>query len=195
MQQLERIRIMETDALVVVDPQNDFLPGGSLAVCDGNRIFEPINRVMPLFDHVWATRDWHPPEHAYFTEHGGIWPFHCLQGTPGAEFSNLLDQKPIQAVISKGTNVETDGYSAFAETDFARQLHDAGVTRVFFCGLATDYCVKMSALDSMQQGFETFVLTDAIAAVNVHAGDDAAALKELETQGVRFATTGELSRR
>ncbi len=186
------ILIKPGDALIVVDPQNDFLPGGTLAVADGNRIFEPLNRIMSRFAHVVATRDWHPKDHAFFEEHGGIWPFHCLADTPGAEFSPLLDTAPIELVISKGTDRNTDGYSAFAGTDLADQLQRRGVRRLFICGLATDYCVKMTALEAMEQGFQTVVLTDAIAAVNLQPGDEDAALAEMRSRGVTLSESADI---
>ncbi|MGH8163997.1 MAG: nicotinamidase, partial [Rhodanobacteraceae bacterium] len=185
-------RIGPGDALIVVDPQNDFLPGGSLAVAGGDRIFAPINATIPLFAHVVATRDWHPPHHKFFAAHGGPWPHHCLQGTEGAVFSSALHADQIDAIISKGTDPSTDGYSGFAGTDLAGQLRAMGVTRVFICGLATDYCVKMTAIEAVQNGFAAVVLTDAIAAVNMDAGDEAAALREMERAGVEFCESGEL---
>lgn len=180
------------DALVVVDPQNDFLPGGTLVVAEGNRIFEPINRIMPLFSHVIATRDWHPPDHAYFQAKGGPWPLHCLADTPGAEFSPLLHTGAIEFVTSKGTDPQTDGYSAFAGTDFAGQLRDRGIKRLFITGLATDYCVKMTAIEAVADGFEAIVLTDAIAAVGVQPDDEEQALREMRAGGVVLATSADL---
>lgn len=188
----EKLTVAPSDALIVVDPQNDFLPGGTLAVADGNRIFEPINRIMPLFSHVVATRDWHPENHAYFDVHGGPWPFHCLAGTPGAEFSPLLETDGIELVMSKGMDPQTDGYSAFAGTDLADQLHRRGITRLFICGLATDYCVKMTAIEAKQHGFEAIVLTDAIAAVNVSPQDEANALSDMQGHGVHLASSDDL---
>ncbi|HVA36523.1 MAG TPA: nicotinamidase [Candidatus Dormibacteraeota bacterium] len=177
------------DALIVVDLQNDFLPGGSLPVAEGNRVFVPINALMPRFQHVYATRDWHPRHHASFQAQGGPWPFHCLQGTPGAEFSPLLDRTEIDEVISKGVDPQTDGYSAFAGTDLAERLRRHGVRRLFVCGLATDYCVKATALEGLGHGFEVLVVTDAIAAVKVKPEDEAAALEEMRRAGVRFVTS------
>ena len=184
--------IRPTDALVIVDPQNDFLPGGSLAVADGNRIFEPINRIMPLFSHVLATRDWHPEDHAYFQVNGGPWPFHCLADTEGAEFSPLLNTEPIELVMSKGTDPQTDGYSAFAGTDLTDQLRNRGIDRLFICGLATDYCVKMTSLEAKENGFEPVVLTDAIAAVGVEPHHEAEALETMRRSGVAMATSADL---
>jgi nicotinamidase/pyrazinamidase len=185
-------RIEPTDALVVVDPQNDFLPGGPLAVAEGLRIFEPINRIAPHFKHVVATRDWHPKDHAYFEKYGGPWPFHCLAGTPGAAFSELLHLEHIDAVVDKGTDPRTDGYSAFAGTHLEIALRDLGIKRIFIAGLATDYCVKMTSIEAAVHGFEAIVLTDAIAAVNVVPGDEAEAMETMRLSGVKFATSHDL---
>jgi nicotinamidase/pyrazinamidase len=192
MQRTAQFTIEPDDALIVVDPQNDFLPGGTLAVAGGNRIFEPINGIMPLFSHVLATRDWHPPDHAYFQAQGGPWPFHCLADTPGAAFSPMLHTDAIELVTSKGTEPQTDGYSAFAGTDFAEQLRNRGIKRLFITGLATDYCVKMTAIEAVANGFETIVLTDAIAAVGVQAGDEERALRDMQAGGVTLASSADL---
>ncbi len=184
--------IQSADALIVVDVQNDFLPGGALGVPGGGRVIEPINRVMPLFEYVVGTRDWHPREHPHFAEHGGPWPYHCLQNTPGAQFANKLDVHELDEIVSKGTAPHTHGYSAFEDNDLARRLQERGITRVFVAGLATDYCVRATALAAREAGFETFVLTDAIAAVNVKCTDEADALREMASHGVRFATTEQL---
>ncbi|MBV9269681.1 MAG: isochorismatase family protein [Candidatus Eremiobacteraeota bacterium] len=189
---LESLTVGPGDALVVVDPQNDFLPGGSLAVAEGNRIFGPINRIMPLFSYVVATRDWHPPEHKYFTEHGGPWPYHCLQDTRGAEFSRKLDAHHLHDVVSKGVDPETDGYSGFAGTDLVHRLRARGIRRVFVCGLATDYCVKATALEAKAHGFDTIVLRDAIAAVNVKPEHEREALDDMARAGIEFALSDEL---
>lgn len=185
--------IQPSDALIVVDPQNDFLPQGSLAVPDGNRIFEPVNRMMPLFGYVVATRDWHPRDHAYFQANGGPWPWHCLARTSGAQFSPLLHDEQIDDVISKGTDPNTDGYSGFAATDLAEKLRKHGVARVFITGLATDYCVRATALDAREAGFEVVVLEDAIAGINAKPGDAQRALDEMRARGVRIAQSREVT--
>ncbi len=185
--------IKDTDALIVVDAQNDFLPGGALAVADGNRIFTPINRITPLFCYVVATRDWHPRVHPHFEEHGGTWPYHCIQHTPGAEFSPKLDLNEIDEVLSKGIDSRSDGYSAFDATNLNERLQARHVRRVFVCGLATDYCVKATAADAAAHGYETIVLTDAIAAVNLDCTDEARALSDMAAHGVQFATTDQLA--
>jgi nicotinamidase/pyrazinamidase len=185
--------IADTDALIVVDVQNDFLPGGALPVAAGNRIFEPLRRIMPLFPYVVATRDWHPRVHPHFEEHGGTWPYHCIQDTPGALFSPKLDLQHVDEVLSKGIHPHSDGYSAFDATNLDERLRARNVRRVFICGLATDYCVKATAIEAAQHGFETIVLTDAIAAVNLRCTDEAGALREMAQHGVRFATTEQLA--
>jgi nicotinamidase/pyrazinamidase len=189
----DRIQITDRDALIVVDPQNDFCPGGSLAVPNGDEIFPIINRSTPRFRHVLATQDWHPPEHRYFQQYGGPWPFHCLQGTKGAEFHPTLDAGRIQEVVRKGTNPGLDGYSGFAGTDLADRLRRRNVQRVFVAGLATDYCVKATAIEAVGEGFETYVLTDAIRPVELVAGDGARALEAMAGAGVRLITTEDLA--
>ena len=184
--------IAATDALIVVDPQNDFLPGGSLAVAEGNRIFAPINALALRFAHVYATRDWHPYDHAYFQAQGGPWPYHCIQETHGAEFSPLLDLSLIGVVVSKGTDPATDGYSGFAGTDLAQRLRERSVRRLFICGLATDYCVKATALEGLAHGFEVVVITDAIAAVNLSPDDEEFALEAMRAAGIALIASGEL---
>ncbi|HET9095292.1 MAG TPA: nicotinamidase [Candidatus Baltobacteraceae bacterium] len=185
--------IADTDALIVVDAQNDFLPGGALPVAEGNCIFEPINRIMPLFPYVVATRDWHPRVHPHFEEHGGPWPYHCIQDTPGAELSPKLRVDEVDEVLSKGMHPHSHGYSAFDATNLDERLHAHNVRRVFVCGLATDYCVKETALEAAAHGFQTVVLSDAIAAVNIKCTDEADALREMASHGVRFATTEQIS--
>ena len=180
------------DALIVVDVQKDFLPGGALPVAEGNRIFGPLERIMPLFGYVVATRDWHPREHPHFKAHGGVWPYHCIQHTPGAGFAPQMSLAYVDEVLSKGTVAPWHGYSAFENSDLAERLRARGVRRIFVGGLATDYCVKETALASARAGFETIVVTDAIAAVNVKPEDESAALAAMENEGVRFATSSEL---
>jgi nicotinamidase/pyrazinamidase len=181
------------DALVVVDVQHDFLPGGALAVSTGHRIFEPIAALAPRFRRVYATRDWHPPDHSSYVQHGGPWPVHCVAGTRGAAFDARLDQKSVDAVIDKGIDRETDGYSGFASTQLASDLRVHGVRRVFVCGLATDYCVKATALDAHAAGFETIVVADASAAVEVAPGDEARALEELRNAGIAVVQSEDIT--
>jgi nicotinamidase/pyrazinamidase len=183
------IEIRPDDALVVVDVQHDFLPGGALAVADGERIFDPINSLIPRFARVYATRDWHPANHSSFAAGGGPWPVHCVADTHGAAFDERFDRRGVDVVIDKGTAAETDGYSGFAATSLEQDLNENGVKRVFVAGLATDYCVKATALDAQAAGFEVVVLSDAAAAVNVEHDDEKRALQELRDAGVAVTTS------
>jgi len=185
-------RLESSDALIVVDPQNDFMPGGALAVTDGERIFAPINRIAPAFEHVFATRDWHPKNHESFVAQGGPWPIHCVADSPGAQFHPLLLVDHIDEIVNTGVTADAPGYSGFERTDLAERLKRAGATRVFICGVATDYCVKETTIGALQCGFQTFVLTDAIAAVNTEPGDGAAALEEMQRQGAVAITSSDL---
>jgi nicotinamidase/pyrazinamidase len=172
------------DALIVVDVQHDFLPGGALAVASGERIFAPIDALAPRFRRVYATRDWHPLDHSSYKQFGGPWPVHCVAGTRGAAFDARLDLKKIDTVIDKGVDRATDGYSGFAATSLASDLRMHGVKRVFVCGLATDYCVKATAFDAHAAGFATVVIEDASAAVNVQPDDETKALQDLRAAGI-----------
>jgi len=189
---MTKLAIERDDALVVVDVQHDFLPGGALAVAEGERIFSPINALLPRFTRVYATRDWHPPDHSSFAQHGGPWPVHCVAGSHGAALDERLDHAQIERIVDKGVDRETDGYSGFAATELALDLCARGVRRIFVCGLATDYCVKATALDAMASGFDVVVLRDASAAVNVRPNDEESALEELRRAGVRIADSAEL---
>lgn len=190
---VDRVLVDEHDALIVTDPQNDFCPGGSLAVPEGDAIFEIVNQAIPKFRHVLATQDWHPPEHRFFQEFGGPWPYHCLQGTRGAEFHPRLNAAAIQEIVKKGMDLNLDGYSGFAGTDLAERLRRRGVSRVFVCGLATDYCVKATAIEAIENGFESYVLTDAIRPVEVQPGDGERALQEMRAAGVHLITSEALA--
>jgi nicotinamidase/pyrazinamidase len=181
--------VSDTDALLVVDVQNDFCPGGALAVPAGGDVVEVINWLTPRFSHVIATQDFHPPGHSSFAEQGGPWPAHCVQGTRGADFHPGLDLDRIDEIVQKGTDLETDGYSGFAGTDLADRLGRRGVDRVFVTGLATDYCVRATALEAIEQGFDVVVLTDAIAAVDVNDGDGERALEEMRVAGATLETS------
>jgi nicotinamidase/pyrazinamidase len=181
------------DALVIVDVQHDFLPGGALGVVEGERIFEPIDALAPRFGRVYATRDWHPADHTSYAQYGGPWPVHCVANTHGAAFDPRLDLGKVDVVVDKGTDRETDGYSGFAATILADDLRAHGIRRVFVVGLATDYCVKATALDAKAAGFDAVVLEDAAAAVNVKPGDEQAALQELRDAGVAVARSEDVA--
>ena len=146
-------------ALVIVDFQNDFCPGGALAVPDGDAIAARLNDLASSdeFDLVVATRDWHPPDHGSFAEQGGPWPVHCVAGTPGAELHHALDPTPIDMLIDKGQDPATEGYSGFEATGLADLLRERGIDQLTVTGLATDYCVKNTALDALREGFAVTV--------------------------------------
>lgn len=186
------VEIGAGDALIVVDVQRDFLPGGALAVAQGERIFAPINALAPRFARVYATRDWHPPDHSSFAAQGGPWPVHCVAGTPGAAFDERFDRAHVDVVVDKGVDRTTDGYSGFTATTLAADLRAHGLRRVFVCGLATDYCVKATALDARREGFDAVVVQDAAAAVEVRPGDEARALEELRAAAVTIVRSAEI---
>jgi nicotinamidase/pyrazinamidase len=177
-------------ALLIVDVQNDFCPGGALAVPRGDKVVPVINRLMDHFDVIVASKDWHPQQTIHFQK----WPPHCVQGTHGAEFLPNLQSKNIQKVFLKGTGNKDDGYSAYEATseDLAQYLKSKGVTELYVTGLATDYCVRASALDANKKGFRTYVVTDAIAAVDVHPGDGQKALDEMKSAGIRLVKSPEV---
>ncbi|MGB2868842.1 MAG: nicotinamidase [Bacteroidota bacterium] len=177
-------------ALLVVDVQNDFCPGGSLAVPEGDKVVPVINELMDKFPLVVASKDWHPSQTVHFQK----WPVHCVHNRPGAEFHPGLKSVKIKQVFLKGTGNKDDGYSAFEATnlDLEKFLKQNGVTELYVTGLATDYCVRASAIDGAKKGFSTLVVTDAIAAVNVHPGDDAKALEDMKKAGVKSLTSKEI---
>jgi nicotinamidase/pyrazinamidase len=176
-------------ALLIIDFQNDFCPGGALAVPHGDEIAARINELASSgdFDLVVATRDWHPRDHGSFAEQGGPWPEHCVQGTPGAELHPSLDRSQIDAVIDKGQNPGTEGYSGFDETDLAALLRERGIESVTVVGLATDYCVKNTALDALGEGLSVTVDSSAVRGVDVQPGDSETALDELRSAGATVA--------
>ncbi len=179
----------EGRALIVVDVQNDFCPGGSLAVERGDEVVEPLNRLIGEFlergEPVYKSRDWHPPKTKHFTDYGGTWPVHCVQGTRGAEFHPRLSVDPRVEVVSKGLGDE-DNYSAFDGTSLAEDLRRRGVREVWVGGLATDYCVKNTVLDALREGFRVRALSDAMRAVNLRPGDDQRAIEEMRAAGAEI---------
>ena len=183
----------ETDALLIVDVQRDFCPGGALAVPQGDRIVSAINRLLGMTHWVTvATRDWHPPDHCSFKAQGGIWPTHCVADTDGAAFHPELRVQQVRHVVSKAVTKDSEAYSGFQGTDLARLLQTSGIRRGFVCGLATDYCVKATALDARRAGLDVVVIEDAIRGVEVHPGDCAAALAEMRVAGIAFACAADL---
>lgn len=184
------------DALIVVDVQNDFLPGGSLAVPEGDAVVPVLNYYLATFAGkgmpIYATRDWHPTDHCSFKAQGGPWPPHCVADTPGAKFSSMLQLPPSTTIISKATSAAEDAYSGFQGTDLDARLRTQKVTRVFVGGLATDYCVLNTVRDAARLGYEIVLLTDAIRAVNVHAEDGSKAEAEMRFLGAHPATVESL---
>jgi nicotinamidase-related amidase len=171
-------------ALIVVDVQNDFCPGGALAVTDGDAVVEPVNRLASESSFVVATRDWHPADHGSFAEQGGPWPVHCVAGTPGAALHAGIDQGRIDAVVDKGQVPDREGYSGFEGTELERLLREHDVDAVDVAGLALDYCVKATALDARRAGFDVTVHQGATRAVEVRPGDGERAVAELRAAGV-----------
>ena len=182
-------RAQPGDVLLVTDIQNDFLPGGSLAVARGDEVVPVLNRYIREFvAHglpVYATRDWHPAGHCSFHPQGGPWPIHCLAGTHGAAFAVTLSLPPDTTVISKATSQDQEAYSSFQGTDLDSRLRAAGIRRLFIGGLTTDYCVLSTVRDARQLGYEVFVLADAIRAVDVQPGDGQRAEAEMASLGAR----------
>ena len=176
-------------ALVIVDFQNDFCPGGALAVPDGDAIAARLNDLASSdeFDLVVATRDWHPPDHGSFAEQGGPWPVHCVAGTSGAELHHALDPTPIDMVVDKGQDPATEGYSGFEGTELAELLRERGIDQITVTGLATDYCVKNTALDALREGFAVTVDSTATRGVEVEPGDSERALEAVREAGASVA--------
>lgn len=200
-------------ALIIVDPQNDFCPGGALPVKEGDQIVPVVNRLQPEFDLVIATQDWHPKNHKSFAGnhqkkvgemielHGLdqiLWPDHCVQGTWGAEFVAGLKTERIERIFQKGTDPEIDSYSGFFDnghqkpTGLGDYLKARGVTDVYLAGLATDYCVKFTALDAVALGFRAHVISDACRGVDLKEGDVEKAVAEMRAGGVAVLTSQDL---
>jgi len=187
-----RFKIGKKDALIVVDVQRDFCPGGTLAVQKGDTVVPVLNEYMKMFSRaglpIYATRDWHPPTHISFKERGGRWPAHCVQNTPGAEFHPGLKLPPETTVISKATDPDREAYSGFDGTRLGEELQRKGTRRVFVGGLATDYCVKNTVLDALRLGFETVLLGDAVQGVDAEPGDSEKAIEDMVKAGAKKAT-------
>ncbi|WP_310446107.1 nicotinamidase [Thiobacillus sp.] len=192
-----RLQLQPGDALLIVDVQNDFLPGGSLAVPHGDEVVPALNRYISAFlAHglpVYATRDWHPERHCSFHAQGGPWPPHCIVDTHGAAFAATLRLPPATMVISKATRPEQDAYSGFQGTDLDQRLRAAGIRRLYIGGLATDYCVLNTVRDARRLGYAVVLLTDAIRAVDVQPGDGKRAEAEMAGLGVQCITLKELA--
>lgn len=200
------------DALLLVDIQNDFLPGGALAVADGDAVVPVANRLMPHFAHVVASQDWHPPHHLSFAaEHAGfepfqvteldgleqiLWPTHCVQHSAGASFASALDVAGIDHVVQKGTDARIDSYSAFYDnghrkaTGLGTHLRERGVTRLVVAGLAADVCVKFSVLDALAEGFAVTLVDDGTRGVDMRPGDTDAAITAMRAAGAEIVDSG-----
>lgn len=187
------VTLQPHDALLMADIQYDFLPGGALGIAHGDEVIGVLNRYIAAARRagipVYATRDWHPPDHCSFRAQGGPWPEHCVAGTRGAAFSDALELPADAIIVSKATRRDAEAYSAFSGTDLAQRLKDAGITRLLIGGLATDYCVLNTVRDALALGFQVLVLQDAIRPVDVQPGDGAraeAAMREAGAQMVRI---------
>ena len=189
-------------ALVIVDVQNDFCPGGALAVPGGDRVAAPLGELAARFVAaglpVFASRDWHPPDTSHFQPFGGLWPVHCVRDTPGAAFHPDLHLPPAAVIVSKGMDPNADGYSAFdavSEDGFglADQLAALGIAHLCVGGLATDYCVKATVLDALERGFAVSLLIDAVAGVNVNPGDADRAIEAMRAAGALVVPIDALS--
>jgi len=205
---------MQAAALILVDLQNDFMPGGALAVPTCDEVIPLINRLLPYFRLVIATQDWHPADHGSFaTQHPGyqpgdtidlaglaqlLWPVHCVQHTYGAALSKALDLKKINQIIPKGTNPQIDSYSGFFDnghkqaTGLAQYLYNNDIQHVYICGIATDYCVKFTALDACQLGFNTYLIEDACRGVNLQPNDSLKAIAKMRQSGVTIITSQDI---
>lgn len=202
-------------ALLLVDIQNDFLPGGALAVAKGNEVISVANRVMPHFENIFATQDFHPKDHESFASqhpkkkvgelislHGitqVLWPDHCVQGTKGADFSNELEISKVKKIFQKGKQRAVDSYSGFfdngkkGDTGLHAFLQKEKINTLFLMGLATDYCVKFTALDACELGYQVFVIEDGCRGVDLASGDCIKAIEEMKSAGVKFIQSVELN--
>lgn len=191
----ESITIQDGDALLLIDVQNDFLPGGSLAVPEGDQVVAPLSRCIDIFyqhgQPIYATRDWHPPDHCSFQPQGGQLPAHCVQGTSGAEFVSRLGLNAFAMIVSKATDADRDAYSSFEGTELSFQFMMYGVKRLFVGGLATDCCVLNTVSDALKQGLQVYVLSDAIRAMDTAEGERAIA--EMTALGAHFIESGALA--
>ncbi len=190
------MNIGSNDALIVVDVQNDFCPGGTAAVEDGDSVARKMSDVALNFrsrdGRVFATQDWHPTDHRSFTDNGGIWPTHCVRGSQGAEFHKELKLPIGSSIVRKGEDAESDAYSGFDGTSLDSHLERLSVKRVFVGGLSTEYAVQHTVYDALQKGYSAFVITDAISAVNANPDDDQRALDSMLASGAKPITTDEL---
>lgn len=193
---MARLKLRASDALIVVDVQNDFMPGGALPVPNALTIIPAINRYAELFNAVGAlivaTRDWHPPNHISFTSRGGPWPPHCVRGTWGAEFPRELRLPPSAVVVSKAYEEDKEAYSGFEGTNLNEILRARGVRRIFVSGVATDYCVRATVLDAIRLGYTVFVLEDAVRGVDVPPGSERQAVEDMLAEGAIFVAINDI---
>ena len=189
---MQKINLKKGDILIIVDMQNDFMPDGALPVPKADEIIPVLNRYIGLFSRkslkVVASRDWHPPDHCSFKENGGPWPSHCVAGTEGANFPPQLHIPEDAIIISKATDPEKDAYSALQDTELTRILKELAIKRCFVGGVALDYCVLHTVLDLLKEGYETYLLKDAIGAVDLNLGDGERAMKEMQRKGAKMIT-------
>lgn len=191
---MPRMAVGASDALVVVDLQVDFCPGGALAVPEGDRVVAPVNRLLAVPGWLKvATRDWHPSDHVSFQARGGPWPSHCVAGSPGAQFHPGMDASKVDCIVSKAAHRDAEAYSGFEGTTLAADLRARGVNRLFVCGLATDYCVRATALDGRREGLEVVVVEDAVRAVDLEPGDGERTLGEMREAGCAMARSGDIA--
>jgi nicotinamidase/pyrazinamidase len=193
---MSAIHLEQGDALLVIDLQYDFLPGGALGVNAGHEVVAPINHLIELFAAqglpIYASRDWHPQDHCSFADQGGPWPPHCVAGSRGAEFAAELALPDDAVVISKADTAAVDAYSAFSGTSLSAQLRERGITRVTVCGLATDYCVLNTVTDALEEGFDTLIVPEAMRAVDVKPGDGSRAMDRMVARGAVPVRLGEV---
>jgi len=191
-----KIYITEDSALIIVDMQNDFMPGGALPVKDADLIIPTINRYIKKFREkgrpIYATRDWHPENHISFNTRGGPWPPHCIQGTKGAEFHKDLELSDDVIIVNKAYNPDRDAYSGFQETFLDIDLRRRGISRIFVAGVATEYCVKSTVIDGLNLGYEVILLIDAIKGVDLNLGDSEKAIEDMLRRGAILATLDEV---
>jgi nicotinamidase/pyrazinamidase len=188
---------LQDSALILVDIQNDFCPGGALAVDGADQIIPVVNRLIPEFPLVISTQDWHPPDHVSFRDRGGPWPPHCVQGSKGAELHPDLKTDTIACYFRKASTPDKDDYSEFAGTDeqgrsLDEVLKRAGVKTLYVVGLATDYCVLETVLDALRLGYEVYAVTDAMRAVNANPGDELKALNRMRSEGAHLVSSREI---
>jgi nicotinamidase/pyrazinamidase len=193
---MSAIHLDKADALLIIDMQVDFLPGGALGVDSGHEVVAPINHLIELFHEqglpIYASRDWHPEDHCSFAPQGGPWPPHCVAGTPGAEFTAELALPDDAIVVSKADTAAFDAYSAFKGTNLAGELRARGVARLTVCGLATDYCVLNTVTDALEEDFDAIIVPEAMRAVEVEAGDGRRAMDRMVARGAVPVRLGEV---